>query len=117
MTFKTVYNEHNLKAYTDRVDVTLDISLHEYGIVRNPKTNRTIFCTNPSDDPFNKVPYEYLIDFIDMDTVIEALQEVEQGCFDFIGSDRQAEIDQLDNNYLTHHIMSLNQYCGYFDQY
>ena len=111
----TPYFEHNMKNFTDRVDVTLDISLHEYGIVRNPKTNKTIFCDNvTSDFPPKGYEYTYTIDFINVDEVAGALMDMDDGYFSFIGSDLDTELDSLNNDCLAHHIMSMNMYDGHF---
>jgi N12 class adenine-specific DNA methylase len=118
MAFQKLYNETNLKAYTDRIDVNEDISLHEYGIIRNPKNDRTIFCTNPNVDyPEKSYRYEYVIDFISLQDVKEVLEDINKGFFDFIGSDRETEIEQLYNDNLAYMIFSINQYDGSFTPY
>jgi hypothetical protein len=116
MAFQKLYNGTNLKYYTDRMDVNEDTSLHEYGLIRNPRTDRTIFCTNPTGNyPEKSYRYKYVIDFISLNDVIDALEEVSEGYFDFIGSDRKTELENLDNDCLTHTVHSLNQYNGNFD--
>jgi hypothetical protein len=105
--------------HTDRVDVTLEISLNEYGLVRNPNDNDTIFCLNPTDDYMHPPEHEYEYRHVDisLDDVREALEEASEGFFSFIGSSRSNEISTLNNESLTHHIMSLNMYNGYFSPY
>ena len=49
--------------YTDRVDVTMEISLFEYGIIRNPKTNECIFSmylTNEEPDDDKEIELKYV---------------------------------------------------------
>lgn len=104
------------KNYTDRVDCTLDISLHEYGLVRNPKTTDTLFCLNPVDNYEMEENFEYKYDNLSISKkdVIEALIEIEKGYFSFIGSDLATELETIDNNELAHTISSLNSYNGKF---
>jgi len=112
--------ESKYKNYTDRIDVNFDITLHEYGVIRNPKTDHTIFCLNPCDNyEMNEdFEYEYEKTFITLEDVREILEEIEDGYFSFIGSDKNTEIVNLDNDCLSHHIQSINQYNGYFrEQY
>ena len=106
----------NEQTHTDRMDVSFDISLHEYGIVRNPITNDTVFCLNPTDDfPEDDYKYEYSNFNISIENVEEALEESEDGFFDYIGQNRIDIINELHNSDLSHLIFSLNQYNGYFD--
>ena len=101
--------------YSDRVDVTTTISLYEYGIIRNPKTDKVIYCMNPEGEEHTKDnPPKIQTTFISLEEVKEALQDIGQGYFDFIGSDREAELSNLDNNHLSHHIHSINMYNGLF---
>ncbi len=107
----------NQRFYTDRVDCDFHISFHEYGIVRNPKTSECVFCLNTLfhekiEDGIVKA--DIISDNIDIDSVREALEEVDDGYFDYIGSTREAEIKSLDNDHLTLHIMNLMQYDGTF---
>lgn len=109
-------NEYRHRGYTDRVDVTFDISLHEYGLIRNPKTTETIFCINPTNDfPDDDYEYEYTSNPISVEDVRDALQEAGDGYFSFVGSDLETELTNLSNEWLTTHIMSLNMYNGAFD--
>lgn len=52
---------------------------------------------------------------IEFEDVKEVLEEVEDGYFNFIGSTREKELNELDNDYLTSHIFSLNTYSGFFE--
>ena len=102
--------------YTDRVDCTLDISLHEYGLIRNPETTDTLFCLNPVDNYEMEENFKYKYDTLSISKkdVIEALIEIEEGYFSFIGSDLATELESLDNDNLSHTISSLNMYNGKF---
>ena len=105
------------KLYTDRVDVDTQISLYEYGIIRNPKTGRTILCHNsydlnitfPEDGPFKP---DLTVEYFYIEDVEEALNDCPDGFFSFIGSDLQTELSMLDNDNLAHTIQSLMQYGG-----
>lgn len=108
----------NENTHTDRLDADFDISLHEYGIVRNPITNDTVFCLNPTDDfPPDNYEYQYSNFDITPDDVIEALNEAEPGFFSFIGSDLKTELERIkqDDTVLSYVIYSLNQYNGHFN--
>jgi len=112
----------NRKNYSDRVDADFDTSLFEYGLVRNPKTNEVIFCINFFDveeygfewEDGTPVPI-YTSTFITWSDVWDALKEAEDGYFQFMGSDRETELESLNQKYLTRHIHTLNMYNGYFN--
>jgi hypothetical protein len=103
--------------YTDRVDVSIEISLFEYGILRDPQTNDCIFnnhWTNeePDDDQefllnHNTVTLADVRDYL--------IDQTSQGFFSYIGSDLQTELDRLDNNNLAHIITPINMYDGWFN--
>lgn len=99
------------KGYTDKVDVSTEISFFEYGIIRNPKTGHVIYSMEDEDG--NRY-YDYT--FVDMDEVEEDLKEIDDGFFDFIGSDLNTVLTGLDNNYLTDIIRSMNDYNGMYQQ-
>lgn len=108
------YNE-----YTDRVDETIEISLIEYGILRNPETTECLFWINdtyngglPNDD--HKIILKS--NDVSIEDVREYLTEdAEDGFFRFIGSSLEKELERLDNNNLAHIIQSINQYDGWFN--
>lgn len=115
-------NGINRKSYSDRVDMDFNTSLFEYGLVRNPKTNKVIFCINYFDveeygfewEDGEPVPI-YHTTHITWSDVWDALEKAEDEYYKFIGSDRNTEMNNLDKDYLTHHIQSLNMYNGWFD--
>jgi len=98
--------------FSDRVDVNTVISLYDYGLIRNPKTDKTIVCINSGEEHTKKNPPKIKVTWIDLETVKEHLEDISEGFFDFIGSDRQTEIDALDYCSLTHIISSLDSYNG-----
>jgi len=105
----------NEKYYNDTVDMSFDISLYEYGIVRSAKTNKTIIGINGND-------YGEYIDFnwtyITLQDVKEVLKDIEDSFFSFTGIENKEEyINNLDNENLAHDIRSINQYNGWFNLY
>jgi hypothetical protein len=101
--------------YEDRVDVTIEISLIEYGIIRNPEDGDTLFYKdNPEPNDDDRIQL-YRCD-VTLDEVKEYLEDhATDGFFSFIGSNREEEINELDNDCLAHIIHSINQYDGYFN--
>jgi len=100
--------------YTDKTDTTTAIALFEYGQLRRPDTGKTIFCLNPNEEHTkDNKPIIATITIL-LNDVKEALNEVDDGYFSFIGSERDTELDSLDNDYLTGHIRSLNMWNGCF---
>jgi len=107
-----------MTVFTDRMDDSTHISLYEYGIIRNPKTNKCVVCTNRNEELYeNSLKPIVKVFWLDFDDVKEALGEAEDGYFNFIGSTRKEELRSLDNNFLTGHIHSLEMYNGAFDLY
>ena len=105
-------------AYTDRVDVTMEISLFEYGIIRNPKDDSCIFCNffcneEPDDDHEIQLNHTWVSLANVKDYLID---ESSKGFFSYIGSDLKTELERLDNNNLAHIICSINAYDGWFNQ-
>ena len=108
-----------MSKYTDRTDVSVVISLHEYGCIRDPKTDRTIIMQPVRVGEWVKLKARTT--FISEDDVIDALEEVndvDKGFFDFIGMsfDEVAE-EGLNNDHLSYYITSLNDYNGWFMPY
>ena len=104
-----------MRKYTDSIDVTTTISLYEYGYIRNPKTGKTICCLNAGLEHNKDNPPIIKTTFISLEDVEEAIEEAPNGYFSFIGSDKETELKELNNEYLTWHIMTLNMYHGAFD--
>lgn len=99
------------KGFTDTVDVDTAVSLCEYGIARNPKTGLVIYA-------FQKENGTFAFDWTraDIDDVKEALSEMREGFWSFIGSSLENELSGLNNDYLSSIIMSMNNWNGYFQQ-
>jgi len=93
--------------FRDRIDVDYHISLYEYGIVRSPVTDKVRY--------YNFRTKKTETTQITFDEVKECLQNIEEGYFDYIVSDRKTELSGLDNEHLTLTIFSVNQYNGYFE--
>lgn len=116
---KTLLNQYggkfciNEKFYGDRVDVTFEISLYEYGVVRNPKTNKTIIGVN-TDNTGMYTNFDFT--YVTLEDVKEHLEEIEESYFSYIGVDnKEKHISNLDNNNLAHEIHSINQYDSWFN--
>lgn len=102
------------KGFTDMSDASAEISFLEYGMLRNPETNRVIYC-KPVDDVYENIVLDWSI--VDLDDVKEYLEDIATtGFYSFIGSDRKVELDRLNRDYLSGIIEVINQYDGYFSQ-
>jgi len=101
--------------YEDRIDVTIEISLIEYGIIRNPEDGECLFYKdNPEPDDDDRIQlYKYDVTIEDVQEYLE--NDAEDGFFRFIGSDRNKEIENLDNENLAPIIHSINQWDGWFN--
>lgn len=116
-----MYNDNKTDKYKDRTDIDLKTSLYEYSIIRDPKTDKCIICSNTHQlnpdcgrlNPSSTKPIIKVV-YISFEDVKEALEEVHEGYFDFIGSTRREELKRLTNDYLTHSITSLNSWDGSF---
>jgi hypothetical protein len=100
--------------FTDKMDVSTMISLFEYGIVRNPKTSQTIMTTTDYREGLDPNTYRFSKDIITLKDVKDALNEAGKGFYDFLGSTKEKEMANLDNDNLSGLIFSLNQWNGYF---
>lgn len=102
--------------FTDKVDVNFYISLLEYGVVRNPQDGMTLLGSKVGEDEFGNprfINYDY--NYISVDDVKEALSDIAEGFWSFIGEENPEQVlNTLDNNNLSYWIMSINQYNGYF---
>jgi hypothetical protein len=114
---KNAIENGDYDAYTDRVDVSMVISLFEYGIIRNPETNECIFSrflTNEEPDDDHEIELNY-VDVSLTDVRDYLIEDTCQGFFSYIGSDLKTELERLDNNNLAHIINSINSYDGWFN--
>jgi hypothetical protein len=104
--------------YTDRVDVSIEISLLEYGILRDPETNECLFCQMTDNWEMTNDDDEIILKSCDVsvsDVRDYLIDQTSRGFLSFIGSDLQTELDRLDNLYLSHIISSINMYDGWFN--
>lgn len=101
------------KRFSDRVDSSFEISFFEYGIVRDPKTGLTLYLDNYSDT--GKPNYVLDWSYISVEDVIEALSEMPQGYFDYIGQEKEEVIDNVRRwpRDLANDIHSINSYNSY----
>jgi len=103
--------------YTDMNDINIEISLIEYSPIRNPKTNECLFWIDDCKGDLPNDDHEMIIKSVDIsiDDIKEYLEKwATDGFFSFIGSDKQKELDQLDNDYLAGIIQSITMYDGHF---
>jgi hypothetical protein len=100
--------------YTDRMDVSIEISLFEYGIIRNPQNNEVLFYNgNPEPLDDHRISLRHTeISLADVRGYL--IDESSKGFFSYIGSSLEKELAELDNNYLAGLIHSINMYDGYF---
>ena len=102
------------RGFSDMSDASAEISFMEYGMIRNPKTDQVIYCT-PVDADYKEIMLDWSI--VSIEDVREYLEEdATDGFYSFIGSSKEKELNQLNNNYLAGVIQGINQYDGYFQQ-
>jgi len=102
--------------YTDRIDVNTQISLYEYGIIRNPVNGKTIICKNYFMEHTKEHKPEIYSIFITFEEVKEVLEfEMKEGFFDYIGENKETVLKNLDNNYLTIYLFSIWQWNDYMN--
>ncbi len=100
--------------FTDTVDIDFRVSFFEYGIARNPKNNFVIYSLlGATEETINNYSYDYTI--VRIEEIIVAINDIEQGFFDYIGQEKEACLKELSNNYLSYWILSLNSYNGIFN--
>lgn len=110
-----------MEVFTDRMDINSKISLYEYQIIRNPKTNKCVICTNTHelDSSFGDLIEESIkpkvrVEYITLNDVKKALEETDDGYYSYSGQSKIDVLNKLSNEDLTYYIFSLNQYNGYF---
>ena len=99
--------------FTDMSDASAEISFLEYGMLRNPRANQVIYC-GPVDCLYAEIRLDWSL--IGIDDVKEYLENATDGFYSFIGSTKRKELDQLDNEFLSSLIQTINQYDGNFQQ-
>lgn len=103
-----------MAVFTDKVDVDEKISLYEYGVIRNPLNGKTVLCTNSADYLYGDANPKVVVEYVSKEDVEEALEDVDDSFFEFIDSDREYELNYLDNDDLAGLISTLNNWNGYF---
>jgi hypothetical protein len=99
---------------TDKVDVDEKISLYEYGVIRNPKTGKTVLCTNTNDYLYEGAKPKVKVMYISLDDVFEKLNEVDIGFYSWIGSSKIQVMLSIAYNNLAIYINMLNNWNGSF---
>lgn len=106
------------KGFTDGVDISPEISLYEYGVLRRPSDGLTIFGFPSNEDHiYNFDKFDYM--HVSLEEVEEELKEKGKEYFSFIGVEEKEKkdyIQNLKNNCLSSEISSLNAYCDSFTE-
>jgi hypothetical protein len=100
--------EELFKDYTDRIDSSARESLIEYGIIRNPKNNQTIFFNQDLKNP------KFCVHHYDFSDVLSELQRISYGYFKCMDSTLEKEEERLNNDYITDHIHCMDMYSSDF---
>ena len=106
----------DLNSYDDRMDVSPEISLFEYGILRQSKTGKVLFWNKTLEhEKIEKSGY-VTVSNISLGDVIECLKGMDVDFFTFIGSTYDKEIKRFEENpdMLSNIIYSINQWNGWF---
>ena len=101
------------KGYFDGVDVSTDISLYDYGLIRNKDTNSVVFCISPE---MGYPDFKFDITTVSKEEIENDLKEIEAGYFSFIGSTLEQELQYIENGHIANTIQSINMYNGLYDQ-
>lgn len=113
--YKESLEELNEEEYTDRVDADFDISLYEYGVVRNPQNDQTLIGIKPSDDGLYT---DYAVTYISLDDIKEVIENMEDGFFTYIDQPKEEILEILNNDHIAPYIQYVDSYNGYFrDQF
>lgn len=97
--------------FTDRVDANFDISLYDYGVVRNPKNNMTLIGRKPNDEGGYS---DYTVMYISFDDVKDVLEDMDDSFFRSIDEDKETVLKNLNNENLAQYIMDINFENGYW---
>ena len=99
--------------FTDGVDVSPEISLLEYGILRNPATNKVVFCVHLSDEN-----YHFDTSTISYEDILEALEGISDKFYDMLGVSVEEYKGWLTKSpkHLSSLINDINMYNGYFTE-
>jgi len=105
------------KGYSDRPDVSADISLYEYLMMRNPDNDVVVYAEYKEDDETNDDRH-FGWSVIGLDDVIEFLLDADDGFFSFVGSTKAKEIKSiiLYPRGLENTINAANSWNGWFNE-
>ena len=106
-----------MTVFTDKIDVNEKISLYEYGFIRNPKTGKTVICSNLGNYLYGKAKPKVRVEYINFDEVYESLEDEDDGFYQFLGDSKEQVLRELHNDNLVPLIHALNQYGGYYEYY
>ena len=98
--------------FIDTIDVSAEISLCEYGLMRNPKTGKVIYSI-PIEST-HEIQLDWTI--VNLEDAQEFLEEAPDGFFSFISSNKKTELKNLSADFLSNIILSANMYNGWFEQ-
>lgn len=108
----------DLDSYDDRVDVSPEISLFEYGILRQRRTGKTLFWHENWDSKKNKIEQTgyIVVKYISEKDVKDAIACAKEDIFDFMGSSKYELLEELAThpNLVAHIIRYFNSWNGYF---
>ena len=106
----------NLNSYDDRIDVSPEISLFKYHVIRKSKTGKTLFW-HPTLEHEKVEKSGYVsISYISLEDVISVINSIDIGYFEFIGGNKLLVLKELSENvhHLSNFIHSINQWNGWF---
>jgi len=108
--------EFDLTGYDDRIDINSEVSLFEYGIIRQSKTGKTLLWHKTLDHEKIEESGYITLEYISEQDVRDALKNIDKGYYDFIGSDRGKILSEINNDpgQLADIIHSISQWNGGF---
>ena len=104
------------KGYTDTVDASLEISLYEYGIARNPKTGDVVYCQNPENWGDDKIPPSFDWTSARVKEVKEEVKQLRDGFFEFVGTPKKEYLKWIRNANLSNVLQDVNGWNGLFNE-
>ena len=101
--------------FTDGTDVDIATSLFEYGILRNPQTDLTIFGVPSDDGPDDFTHSKFGYNYVSVEDVRETLMDVDDGFYTSIGVGRDEMLRNLGNGHVASAIYDIDAYDGSFN--
>ena len=110
------FQKFDLNSFDDRIDSSPEISLFEYGILRQSKTGKTLLWNKTLENEKVEKSGYVSITHITLGDVISALKGMDIAFFKFIDSTHEKEIKKLEESSfnLSYIIYSINQWNGWF---